>query len=437
LSEQERAEAISAQLRSLAEREVLRVLLCFGNPLGNAIGDTAMATQHISFLRGLNPASQITVWTSNSSLWKKLGDEDLICSSTVASITSQRFDLCIFDWVSAGEDLLAVLRQQRIFSIVWPSWGTDPLLFSGKGEFEHFRLPVGVNQPARISQLYQGLNIGQAICRGKSRLRSTRKVVLQPFASIESKSIPPGAALTLAQDICRAFGEAAEVVVPLPPRQSSEKLLGLANTVKRLMEGDVSSNVRFADSLSLSDYIDLLAGAALVIGPDSSSQHIAARCAVPSIALYPQNSGYNYFFFGPQDGENLQLRFSGIPGEKPLSTGVVFLASRLLNRQCGRLPQALRTSVITASRAFDSELTAFGNTGILKSNAFIELVDLLSREFPTDLTALCRFLIDEITTVWREAERIVQSDASPEALHIIRQRARSLNSSRIIRTLCA
>ncbi|MDA9528386.1 hypothetical protein ACM42_08020 [Bradyrhizobium sp. CCBAU 25338] len=396
-----------------------------------------MATQHVAYLRSANSNVEITVWTANASVWKQLGDDRVQCSPIVSSITSRDFDLCIFDWVSAGEDLLAHLRDQMVFSIVWPSWGANPLVLTEVGQFERFELPAGTNQPSRVGDLYRALEVKRPVSSSNLSVRSGNKLVFQPFASIRWKSLPSEAALTLVRDLSRALRGCAKLVLPLPPRHSSEELIRFSQALRRaITDDDVAADIEFADSLSLSSYIDLIRGAALVVGPDSSSQHIAARCGVPCISLYPPKSGYNYFFFGPQEGKNLQLRLSGGSDEKALSRAVVFLANRLLERDDDRLSPSTRASIIKAAQALVDQLISIEAERSLEPQALSALTDLLNRSLPTELDQLRAFLTEEFATVWKEAQSLLDSQASPEQLQIVRQRARSLNASRIINTLC-
>src|SRR6266545_778329 len=82
----------------------IRVLIAFGNPLGNAVGETAIATQHYRFLRAIFHDMTCTVWTSSGGLWRALsGTSDIECVPTIsAERLATGFDLMFFDWIALG-----------------------------------------------------------------------------------------------------------------------------------------------------------------------------------------------------------------------------------------------------------------------------------------------------------------------------------------------
>jgi hypothetical protein len=57
-------QSITDYVKECAVGRKPRTLYVFANPLGNAVGDTAIATQHVSFLEEIK-GNEITVWTTN------------------------------------------------------------------------------------------------------------------------------------------------------------------------------------------------------------------------------------------------------------------------------------------------------------------------------------------------------------------------------------
>jgi len=114
-----------------------------------------------------------------------------------------------------------------------------------------------------------------------------------------------------------------------------------------------NKNLMVLPSLTMRAYIDIVANSRLVIGPDTSSQHIAATFGVPSISCYPSDSGYRYYYWG-------QLGKTAFCFRSPPETRrhvaafcrlIFYLAHKLAGYECDSIavpPTMLRRRVISS-----------------------------------------------------------------------------------------
>jgi len=89
-------ELLISQIQARSAENPLRVLLVFGNPLGNFVGDTVIATQHVRFLKSVAPQTEISVWTGDPDVWRYLCPDILTVSIPPLMELDHGYDLIFF-----------------------------------------------------------------------------------------------------------------------------------------------------------------------------------------------------------------------------------------------------------------------------------------------------------------------------------------------------
>jgi hypothetical protein len=326
-----------------------KVLLIVGGRFTNAIGDTVNFSYHARYLAaGLGPI-QVTTLTSDASLWR------ILCGKTISStpfISKQQathgHDLLVFDWVTVDQSV------ERLFS------GSDAILLEilrdsslryrlGDSRWTFLRLPPTTNHYRRLESAYERLGVDMSrveMPTGKPAKSDLKKIFLNPYASTAAKCLDHNLLDAL---IDRLTVESCgyEMIAPsipnhVPPGES-RSFSRLAKIITRASKRGV---IRQLD-LGVAEYVTCIRSVALVIGPDTSSQHIANYYGVPSIACYPSTAGYRYYFWGCPGPMNLCFNTPSaekIDSIRDLASLVSSMAAVLLSKSCWPRPDKSPTA---------------------------------------------------------------------------------------------
>jgi hypothetical protein len=425
---------LASAFATLRTKSVAKVLLSFGSPLGNAVGDTCLATQHLPHLRHLLPASRMTVWTTSADLWKGLDDPQLDCRPCLSMDELLSFDLLIFDWAVIGQDLMSSLRANRRLAVIWPSWGTDPKVLGQDGYLHTLSLAPSINQPGRIAQLYAQLG---STCAGRGRQGSgpKRGIVLVPCASTCAKSLPRSLVSALAGRFADHSADRCTLSVVLPPADANDRVSRLAEDIRTDLKSRPGTCT--IEGLGLADYVRVIEGAAVVIGPDTSSQHIAALLGTPSVAVYRAASGYNHYFFGHQYWPNLQYRLHEQPdGEADDADAILRVARAFVPGSAPGLDRRPGLRLLRTARHYQLALASpaplasdQGDSQSAFSSAIRATIGVLC---PSLGDAMCR----EAEDLWLESRAIRGNTVPDQRRAIMVARAANLNVVRLARAVC-
>lgn len=151
-------------------KDVCRVLLVFGNPLGNLVGDTVIATQHVSRLRSIARKTNIDVWTGDPDVWEYLCPSvSTVVSADVIPLVN-RYDLVIFDSCPVPCKIRTALEENKVTWIHWRTRAESLNVFECGAASQLVKLPPLLNHTQRIGEAYDVLGISPCSKKRSSSL---------------------------------------------------------------------------------------------------------------------------------------------------------------------------------------------------------------------------------------------------------------------------
>jgi len=315
-------------LRSRPHGCVCRALLVFGNPLGNAIGDTVVATQHIPFLRSIASEVQVSVWSGNPEVWLYLCPGVRTITVPPLQTLGSDYDFIFFDNTPVPPDLRKIITASRTHWVHWRARGESVRLHAfGRADGEVIPLPPLLNHTQRIAEAYSALGLCRphAACVAQTEIMcpptvSPPFVYLNPYASSARKSFPTDFFRILLERLSPALNHLCSIRIPSEPIATScEDAARFARLASVACEWSTTPSVEILQRDGVQQYFDTLASASLVMGPDTSSQHIAAAMNRPTFTFYPEYLAFNYLYWGtsrrnalhfniPQSGDKRNVR---------------------------------------------------------------------------------------------------------------------------------
>ncbi len=271
-----------------------RVLYVFGNPLGNALGDTIIASQSVPYLRHIAPRVQVSVWTGDERIWK-LWRPGVDTRATLAIEDLDEVDFAVFENTHVPGVFKQRLRAGGAALLTWRPSDRHAVFVLDRGVDESVPLPVCSNVPSRSAEVYRALgwpDSAGANRRGRGARRAAQ-ILLNPYSSVGAKSLTPQFLGLLLDAWRHAVPAGVELVVPARPGRAGGRDEQIYREIALRAESAVGGPI-VVRTLPLRAYLNAIARAALVIGPDTSSQHIAADCRTPSVSCYaPDSAGGN------------------------------------------------------------------------------------------------------------------------------------------------
>jgi hypothetical protein len=295
-----------------------RVLLICGGQFSNAVGDTVTFAYHYRFLSAAVGPVRVTVWTADTDLWTLLCGDEISCTPFFErGDVVDGHDLIIFDWVTVGDSVEALFRGSHSVLMEVGRAGAAMRYRLGSNPWRSIGLYPTANIVRRITQAYASLgvdpelaSVGSACTRRTNWATRDTRVYLNPYGSNPQKCMDERVLGGIIGAMSKSFwGKNVQVSCPsmpaqLPPGDSST-FTNLAAVVTRAANAGTVCQLH---PMSVSQYVKHVSEMDLVIGPDTSSQHIANYYGVPSVTCYPSSSGYRFYFWGCPGPNNLCYR---------------------------------------------------------------------------------------------------------------------------------
>jgi hypothetical protein len=382
-----------------------RVLYVFGNPLGNALGDTIIASRSVPYLRHIAPRVHVSVWTGDERIWK-LWRPGVDTRATLAIEDLDEVDFAVFENTHVPGVFKQRLRAGGAALLTWRPSDRHAVFVLDRGVDESVPLPVCSNVPSRSAEVYRALgwpDSAGANRRGRGARRAAQ-ILVNPYSSVGAKSLTPQFLGLLLDAWRHAVPAGVELIVPARPGRAGGRDEQIYQEIALRAESAVGGPI-VVRTLPLRAYLNAIARAALVIGPDTSSQHIAADCRTPSVSCYaPDAAGATYLTWGPPRADSLHFiypRDLDRDAQERLAALVVELGLRLMGRhECTRVRVAAGPLRRSAKR-FEASVRQWmdGNVGA-RAEAPHLLAELRAR-VPASWASL---LFDDLAILCRELE---------------------------------
>jgi hypothetical protein len=288
---------IRRYLRARQRGDRCRVLLVAGSYREMPVGDTAIATQHIPFLRQLAEQVDVTVWTGPPEVWTWLfADVDTAAPSR--RVSADRFDVAVFETTLGTQTVQARFARAGVVVVGWHAGSADAVVSLGATATLRVPLPPLLNRTIRIPEVYRRLGFAtHRRSRPRPRRSGTPILYVNPYGSRAGKCMSP----PLLRRLLRALasrGDRWRVVVPAPPaRAASREERAAFDAVAAVARAAAAKGVVVRSRVTLAQYCREIEASAVVIGTDTSSQHLAAAIGRPSITCYPSRVGRHFHLF--------------------------------------------------------------------------------------------------------------------------------------------
>ena len=212
-------ERIRRYLESTGRADPCRVLLVFGNPLGNPIGDTVIAIDHARYLPRLTAHVGLSVWTSDPEIWAHLHPE--VRAISFLSEKSLRHDYDVVVWASTPvpDRARAVMQEAGVVALSWFAGSQSVSVALGDGKRFEAPLPPFVNYTLRIPDVYRALGWRTAPRARVATTSASNVVLVNPYASRAWKSLPARFLERLIAVLRDVLGRTGlSIVVPAQPK---------------------------------------------------------------------------------------------------------------------------------------------------------------------------------------------------------------------------
>jgi len=188
----------------------------------------------------------------------------------------------------------------------WPERGKSLLLhLSGCIDGELIDFPPLLNHTQRIQQAHRAISWcsveRDSVHRRSPQTKRTNQSLLfvNPYASTGRKSLSPKFFRILLRRLQTQLKDKFTICIPDKPTGSSKEdeqpFQTIASIVSALSE---RGGIRILKRGTIETYFDNIAAAAVIIGPDTSSQHVAAALNRSTITCYPPFLAFNYMYWG-------------------------------------------------------------------------------------------------------------------------------------------
>jgi hypothetical protein len=327
-------ERIRRYLRARRRSDRCRVLLVAGSYRDMPVGDTAVATQHMPFLRQFGADVDVTVWTGRPEVWTWLCP-DVRTAAPSRRVRADRFDVAVFETTLGAQAVEARLARAGVVVVGWHAGSSEVSVSLGATTTLRVPLPPLLNRTIRIAEVYRRLGFATPRKPRPRPLPSGPPVLyLNPYGSHAGKCM----SLPLLRRLLRAVtrrGEGWRVVVPArPARAASRHERSVFDALAAVASEAGTNGVEVRPRVTLAQYCRDIEASAVVIGTDTSSQHLAAAIGRPSITCYPSRVGRHFhLFWGTVAATALHLDAppdSAHAAQIALATLVVALTTQLL-----------------------------------------------------------------------------------------------------------
>lgn len=292
---------LARHVRARRRGAACRVLLVAGAWRDMPVGDSIIATQHVPFLRRLGERVEITVWTIWPDLWEWL-TPGVHATRPPRRLRAGDYDVAIFETTLGPVRVADDLSAAGVATVSWQAGDDRALVRLGARAPFSVPLPPLLNRTERIPEIYRRLGF-PASPPASTRPRSAGAPViyLNPYASRAKKAMPPTFFRGIVDALTRERGLDARIVVPAEPEGGSRDDRAAWKALSAIVRDAARRRaLTIRPRATLDRYCDDVAASALVIGCDTSSQHLAQAIGRPSITCYPAAVGRHlHLFWGP------------------------------------------------------------------------------------------------------------------------------------------
>lgn len=317
-----------------------RVLLVFSSPFGSAVGDTVVAANHWKFLRRALGKVKLTVWSTDSQVWQVLCGPEVECTPFLShDVICSDFDLIIFDWVQVDKVLEGLLSRSKAVLLDIPPSENNCKYKLSDTPWIRVDLPPMMNRPRRLHEVYSSLGVNtDPETSDYSGISSSSGgyVYLNPYASSGAKCLDRLLLEGILESLPRAIHPFTIICPAIPKDVHSSDVQDYKALHNAIASAASEGLLQLLPQMGKRDYIKTVLSARLAIGSDTSTQHVASVRNIPSIACYPNNAGYRYYFWGSPGSNNLCFHTPSNTQHdqiRSLADLVVFLAGGVLQPQ--------------------------------------------------------------------------------------------------------
>jgi hypothetical protein len=407
----------------LLNRDVrtVRVLLVFGGPLGHALGDTIIATNHYRFLKAALTNVRLTVWTADKETWHSICGDEVQCHPFLSERKIRSgFDLIILDWVSFDKNIENLFTGHSAHVISIPP-GENGLRYRPPiGRVISMDLPPRVSHTRRLHQVYEALGVSATSGESSTYLDQNRAKIaalyLNPYASSAEKCLDESLLRVLLCQLPTVFHDGRVLCpsIPLTVPVSDRKYYARLDTLIR--EAAQTGKVQRLDPMSRKAFISTVTSCSVVIGPDTSTQHIASLYGIPSIACYPHGSGFRYYRWGSPGRSSLCFQVPAARDKKG-AANLGDLISHLVNKINNAHPEKRGNPKVALD--FVQLCTAIAARQIRVDEGRRQVSKVLRRIRNGIRRPWRRFVLPELGQICREiCERAKHSTGSPDEVSL-------------------
>ena len=257
-----------------------------------------MSADHVDYLRQFGETVDVTVWTGTPALWRFLRPEVTTAATVSPEDLSHAFDVAVFETprpATALADLVA--KSGGVVVHFWPS-RRDATVRLGGAATMSIPLAPPTNMPMRVREVYRALGCRTPEARLAAPALPT--IFFNPYASTSAKSLTPAFASAVLAVLQERLCPALSIVVQCPQTYSTFEDASHLARLDAAMRGAEGAHVSVLRTPGLEAYLRQVSGALVVVGADTSSQHLAAAYGRASIAFYPSHVGLGYYLaWGP------------------------------------------------------------------------------------------------------------------------------------------
>jgi Glycosyltransferase family 9 (heptosyltransferase) len=376
-----------------------RVLLFYGSQCDEGLGDIFVGSRHYRCLQDIFPKFRFMVHTRQSESWRAACGAEIECIAQLPrDLIVNGLDLMIFD-TGGFSTILPWVERSSAIAIDVPALTECMRIRHPETGWRHVKLPTEVNRPRRIWEVYEALGFKIERHKLSSPRGAVGGIFVNPYASFGLKSMCAPFLSELLEMLPRTCGGNTIICPPLPPHPPEDA--AVFAELNRIVHATAQRQQVCIVQLNANEYIELIRSSKLVIGPDTSTQHIAANFGTPSIACFVPEAGYRYLFWASFGPGNVCVRIprrKSAPEVRAAAEMTASLASAMLESDLGQqssfpIPPSLQSFVDVCNQIARRRLDPEDGAAALQ-NAKKNLRALVPETWQ-------RFVVPELTRIAR------------------------------------
>jgi Glycosyltransferase family 9 (heptosyltransferase) len=333
-----------------------RVLLFYGSQSDEGLGDIFVGSRHHRCLQDIFPKFRFIVHTRQNESWRAACSAEIECIAQLPrDLIVNGLDLMIFD-TGGFSTIQPWVERSSAIAIDIPALTSCSRIRHPETGWRDVKLPPEVNRPRRIWETYEALGFKIERHKLSSPRGDAQGIFVNPYASFGLKCMCAPFLAELLDMLPRTCAGHTIVCPPLPPHPVEDAAV-FAELNKIVVAAAQRRQVCIVP-LGANEYIELIRSSRLVIGPDTSTQHIAANFGTPSIACFVPEAGYRYLFWASLGPGNVCVRIprrKSAPEVRTAAELTAALASAMLEPHSGGpspllIPSSLQSFVDICSQ---------------------------------------------------------------------------------------